>query len=181
MADRFYVNCPLAPGPVTLQGPEAHHLATVCRLRPGDAVCLFNGDGHEYPAEVTAVAQRQIHERHMLAGVTIINPAATVIDADVHLAQDTVIAPFTSLHGATRVGTGSTIGPHATLVDARVGEVPQDRDVYVICKVGGRSEQAVRYLNQQGRTTVNVAGGMMAWAAAGRPMVSEAGGRPFVA
>ena len=64
---------------------------------------------------------------------------------------------------------------------ARVAEVPEDRDVYVICKVGGRSEQAVRYLNQQGRTTVNVAGGMMAWAAAGRPMVSEAGGQPFVA
>jgi rhodanese-related sulfurtransferase len=64
---------------------------------------------------------------------------------------------------------------------ARVGEVPEGRDVYVICKVGGRSEQAVRYLNQVGRTTVNVAGGMLAWEAAGKPMVSEAGGTPFVA
>jgi 16S rRNA (uracil1498-N3)-methyltransferase len=60
MADRFYVNCPLTPGPVTIEGPEAHHLATVCRLRPGDAVCLFNGDGHEYPAEVTDVARRAV-------------------------------------------------------------------------------------------------------------------------
>jgi 16S rRNA (uracil1498-N3)-methyltransferase len=60
MADRFYVNCPLAPGPVTVEGPEAHHLATVCRLRPGDAVCLFNGDGHEYAAEVTDVARRAV-------------------------------------------------------------------------------------------------------------------------
>lgn len=64
---------------------------------------------------------------------------------------------------------------------ARAGEVPADRDVYVICKVGGRSEQAVRYLNQLGRSTVNVAGGMLAWDAAGRPMISEAGGLPFVA
>lgn len=64
---------------------------------------------------------------------------------------------------------------------ARIEEVPADRDVYVICKVGGRSEQAVRYLNQSGRTTVNVSGGMLAWHAAGRPMVSEAGGQPFVA
>jgi rhodanese-related sulfurtransferase len=64
---------------------------------------------------------------------------------------------------------------------ARVGEVPEDREVYVICKVGGRSEQAVRYLNQLGRTTVNVSGGMLAWEAAGKPMVSEANGRPFVA
>ena len=36
-------------------GPEAHHLAVVCRVRPGDAVCLFNGDGREYPAEVREV------------------------------------------------------------------------------------------------------------------------------
>jgi rhodanese-related sulfurtransferase len=64
---------------------------------------------------------------------------------------------------------------------ARMEEVPADRDVYVICKVGGRSEQAVRYLNQAGRTTVNVSGGMLAWHAAGKPMVSESGGQPFVA
>jgi bifunctional UDP-N-acetylglucosamine pyrophosphorylase/glucosamine-1-phosphate N-acetyltransferase len=72
-------------------------------------------------AEVAAVAQRQIHERHMLAGVTIVNPAATVIDADVSIGQDSVIAPFTSLHGTTAVGSGSTVGPNSTLIDATVG------------------------------------------------------------
>jgi 16S rRNA (uracil1498-N3)-methyltransferase len=60
MSERFYINWPLAPGPVALQGPEAHHLATVCRLRPGDAVCLFNGDGHEYPARVVRAARRDV-------------------------------------------------------------------------------------------------------------------------
>ncbi|MBI1914305.1 MAG: 16S rRNA (uracil(1498)-N(3))-methyltransferase [Planctomycetes bacterium] len=60
MADRFHVNSPLGVGPVELDGPEAHHLATVCRLRPGDVVCLFNGDGREYPAEVTQVAKRVV-------------------------------------------------------------------------------------------------------------------------
>jgi 16S rRNA (uracil1498-N3)-methyltransferase len=60
MADRFYVNCALAPGPVELTGPEARHLAVVCRLRPGDAVCLFNGDGREYPAEVREVGKRTV-------------------------------------------------------------------------------------------------------------------------
>jgi len=72
-------------------------------------------------ADVTAVAQRRIHERHMLAGVTIVNPAATVIDAGVEIARDTVIAPFSSLHGTTRIGEGSTIGPLSTLIDATVG------------------------------------------------------------
>jgi bifunctional UDP-N-acetylglucosamine pyrophosphorylase/glucosamine-1-phosphate N-acetyltransferase len=73
-------------------------------------------------ADVTAVAQRQIHERHMLAGVTIVNPAATTIDVGVEIGPDTVIAPFTSLHGATRIGNGSTVGPNSTLIDAEVGD-----------------------------------------------------------
>jgi 16S rRNA (uracil1498-N3)-methyltransferase len=60
MADRFYVNCELAPGSLVLEGPEAHHLATVRRLRPGDAVYLFNGDGHQYPARVVAVGRRAV-------------------------------------------------------------------------------------------------------------------------
>jgi 16S rRNA (uracil1498-N3)-methyltransferase len=68
MSERFYINWPLAPGSILLEGPEAHHLATVCRLRPGDAVCLFNGDGHEYPARVISAARRQVvldvGERH---------------------------------------------------------------------------------------------------------------------
>jgi bifunctional UDP-N-acetylglucosamine pyrophosphorylase/glucosamine-1-phosphate N-acetyltransferase len=73
-------------------------------------------------AEIGAVAQRRIHERHMLAGVTIVNPLATVIDADVDIGVDTVIAPFTSLHGHTRLGARSTIGPGSTLLDATVGD-----------------------------------------------------------
>jgi 16S rRNA (uracil1498-N3)-methyltransferase len=60
MSERFYVNLPLAPGPFLLDGPEAHHLATVCRLRPGSEVCLFNGDGHEYLAHITQAARRAI-------------------------------------------------------------------------------------------------------------------------
>jgi len=60
MSERFYVNCRLEPGPVTLDGAEAHHLAQVCRLRAGDAVCLFNGDGQEYPAVVVSDSKRSV-------------------------------------------------------------------------------------------------------------------------
>jgi bifunctional UDP-N-acetylglucosamine pyrophosphorylase/glucosamine-1-phosphate N-acetyltransferase len=98
------------------------HERTVTAHELADPAELLQINDRRQLAEVTAVAQRQIHERHMLDGVTIVNPAATVIDATVELAQDTVIAPFTSLHGATSVGTGSTIGPSSTLIDARVGE-----------------------------------------------------------
>jgi 16S rRNA (uracil1498-N3)-methyltransferase len=58
MADRFYVSFPLAPSRVVLHGPEAHHLATVMRARPGDAICLFNGDGAEYSATVVEVGKK---------------------------------------------------------------------------------------------------------------------------
>jgi bifunctional UDP-N-acetylglucosamine pyrophosphorylase/glucosamine-1-phosphate N-acetyltransferase len=88
-------------------------------------------------ADVAAVAQRQIHERLMLAGVTIVNPAATVIDADVSIGQDTVIAPFTSLHGATAIGSGSTIGPNSTLIDATVGDDAKVLHSYVAGAVIG--------------------------------------------
>src|SRR5207302_11425447 len=60
MSERVYINCPLAPGLIHLHGPEAHHLGTVCRLRPGDQVCLFNGDGHQYPARVINVTRKQV-------------------------------------------------------------------------------------------------------------------------
>ena len=63
---------------------------------------------------------------------------------------------------------------------ARLGEVPTDREVVVVCKVGGRSAQVVQYLNQAGWSAVNLDGGMYAWAAAGRPMVSDSGAPPAV-
>ncbi len=61
----------------------------------------------------------------------------------------------------------------------RVDEVPAGQ-VLVVCKVGGRSAQAVAYLAQQGHEVVNLDGGMLAWEGAGRPMVSEDGSPPRV-
>ncbi len=61
MADRFYVNSPLAAGAIELHGEEAHHLAIVCRLRPGEEVALFNGDGAEYRARILEAHKRVVH------------------------------------------------------------------------------------------------------------------------
>ena len=49
-------------------------------------------------------AQRRIQERHMLAGVTIVDPASTDIDVTVTIGRDTTIEPFTTLKGRTRIG-----------------------------------------------------------------------------
>jgi bifunctional UDP-N-acetylglucosamine pyrophosphorylase/glucosamine-1-phosphate N-acetyltransferase len=67
-------------------------------------------------ARVRAIAQGAIHERHMRAGVGIEDPAATVIDVDVEIGQDTLIEPFTTIRGATRIGGDCTIR-HSYMVD----------------------------------------------------------------
>ncbi len=66
-------------------------------------------------------------------------------------------------------------------LQARVDEVPQERDVYVVCRSGGRSAQATMFLNSGGWRATNVDGGMQAWAAAGLPMDAESGRPPQVA
>jgi rhodanese-related sulfurtransferase len=64
-------------------------------------------------------------------------------------------------------------------IPQRLDELPTGRTV-VVCKVGGRSAQAVAYLAHQGLDVVNLDGGMLEWAEAGRPMVSETGAPPHV-
>jgi len=63
----------------------------------------------------------------------------------------------------------------------RATEIPNDREVYVICRSGARSAYAAQALAGAGWTTVNVADGMTGWAVAGRPMISETGSEPYVA
>jgi rhodanese-related sulfurtransferase len=64
---------------------------------------------------------------------------------------------------------------------ARVGELPRDREVYVICRSGNRSAYAAQALAASGLNTVNVSDGMTGWAVASRPMVSEDSSEPHVA
>ncbi len=56
MSCRLYVTPPLAPGERTLTGEDHHYLFRVRRLRPGDQVVLFDGEGHQAEAIVTAIA-----------------------------------------------------------------------------------------------------------------------------
>ena len=72
-------------------------------------------------ARVRAIAQRAICERHMLAGVTIVDPACTRIDVDVQIGKDTTIEPFTTLLGATRIGERCTVRC-SYLVDCALGD-----------------------------------------------------------
>ena len=58
---------------------------------------------------------------------------------------------------------------------ARAGDIPDAEPLVVVCKVGGRSAQVTAWLAGQGRDAVNLAGGLEAWAGAGRPLVTDDG------
>jgi bifunctional UDP-N-acetylglucosamine pyrophosphorylase/glucosamine-1-phosphate N-acetyltransferase len=73
-------------------------------------------------ARASHEARRRILLAHMKAGVTIEDPVATWIDADVRIDPDATILAGTSIRGATAIGSGSIIGPLTTLIDATVGE-----------------------------------------------------------
>ncbi len=72
-------------------------------------------------AEVGALLRDRVLSGWMRAGVTVIDPATTWVDATVRLAADVELRPGTQLLGATSVGAGATIGPDTTLTDSEVG------------------------------------------------------------
>ncbi len=73
-------------------------------------------------AGAEAVLRRRINERWMLAGVCMVDPGNTYIDASVRLAPDVTVFPGTVLQGRTVVGPGAHVGPHVRLVDCVVGD-----------------------------------------------------------
>jgi rhodanese-related sulfurtransferase len=66
---------------------------------------------------------------------------------------------------------GAVLVPLSEL-PARVGDFPDDQPLLLICKSGGRSLRAAEFLAEHGRDVTNVAGGTMAWIAAGKPVVT---------
>ena len=105
-----------------------------------DVLAILRADGHRVAASVVAdadevmgvndrvqlaVASRllrdRVNERHMRAGVTIIDPGTTWIEDSVTIARDVVIEPNTFLRGATHIDEGAVVGPDTMLRDCRVG------------------------------------------------------------
>jgi bifunctional UDP-N-acetylglucosamine pyrophosphorylase/glucosamine-1-phosphate N-acetyltransferase len=72
-------------------------------------------------AAVEAEARRRLLEAHMLAGVTVVDPGSTWVDAGVEIDADARIEPGTSLRGETHVGAHAVVGPLTTLVNSAVG------------------------------------------------------------
>jgi bifunctional UDP-N-acetylglucosamine pyrophosphorylase / glucosamine-1-phosphate N-acetyltransferase len=106
-----------------------------------DVFAIMRGDGHRVGAALDrdwvgplgvndrvqlAEARRHLNDRilrtHMLAGVTVVDPASTWIDVGVTAEPDAVIHPGTQLLGRTHIGEGAQVGPASRLTDTTVGE-----------------------------------------------------------
>jgi bifunctional UDP-N-acetylglucosamine pyrophosphorylase/glucosamine-1-phosphate N-acetyltransferase len=66
--------------------------------------------------------RQQILDNLMNNGVTIVYPETVFIDRGVKIGQDTVVYPFTAIIGQSVIGEGCSIGPHACIIDATVGD-----------------------------------------------------------
>ena len=102
----------------------------------GDAHVNLGVNDRAGLAAATAEARRRILDDHMCAGVTIVDPGSTWIDADVGVAADVTIEPGTALRGHTTVGAGSVIGPQTTILDSILGDgVAVPHSYLMACRV----------------------------------------------
>jgi rhodanese-related sulfurtransferase len=88
--------------------------------------------------------------------------------ADLHAQGATIIDVRNPDEYETAHVPGATLIPLPEVAD-RLGELPTDRRLYLICAVGGRSLRAGEFLAAQGLDVVNIAGGTKGWIAAGHP------------
>jgi len=87
-------------------------------------------------AEAEEKMRRRILQRHMISGVTIIDPSSTYVQADVVIGCDTVLLPGIHLEGCTIIGEDCKIGPHVRLQDVVIADgVSIESSVLLSCSV----------------------------------------------
>jgi bifunctional UDP-N-acetylglucosamine pyrophosphorylase / glucosamine-1-phosphate N-acetyltransferase len=93
----------------------------VAAHRHADATVALGVNTRADLAEAAAILRARIAHEHMLAGVTIVDPATTHIDVSVRIEPDVVVQPFTIVRGRSLLERGCVVGPHAVVVDSHVG------------------------------------------------------------
>jgi bifunctional UDP-N-acetylglucosamine pyrophosphorylase/glucosamine-1-phosphate N-acetyltransferase len=96
------------------------HADTVAAHEVDDPNLVLGVNDRVALANVRAIAQRQLLEALMRAGVTVIDPATTYVDVDVQVGQDTTLEPGTVLRGTTIIGADCKVGPHVVAIDTTI-------------------------------------------------------------
>ena len=91
------------------------HGKKVATFTTQDETAAFGVNTREDLAQAQAIIRSRILSKHMLSGVTIVDPLTTFIEAGVTIGRDTVIHPMTVIHTDVRIGKNCSIGPMARL------------------------------------------------------------------
>jgi bifunctional UDP-N-acetylglucosamine pyrophosphorylase/glucosamine-1-phosphate N-acetyltransferase len=110
---------------VSLLAARGHAVATVDLSDPHEMLGI---NTRAELAEAEAVARRRVLRRLMDSGVTVVDPATTIVHERVRVARDAVLHPFTILTGRTIVGPGCEIGPGARIHDSVLAGRTRVRD-----------------------------------------------------
>lgn len=94
-------------------GVMSHHGLKVVAEPLADATDMLGVNHRRHLSEAHAALQERIQRRFMDAGVTIVDPGNTYIDARAQIGRDTIIFPFTVIHGPVKIGDRCRIGPFA--------------------------------------------------------------------
>jgi bifunctional UDP-N-acetylglucosamine pyrophosphorylase / glucosamine-1-phosphate N-acetyltransferase len=102
---------------IGIASSQGHTIATVT----GSLAETIGINNRVQLAQVEQLLRQRILEQHMYAGVTVLDPATTYIDAEVRIDIDSVILPGTMITGKTKIGSGCRIGPDTTIEQSIIG------------------------------------------------------------
>ncbi|HZO93567.1 MAG TPA: bifunctional UDP-N-acetylglucosamine diphosphorylase/glucosamine-1-phosphate N-acetyltransferase GlmU [Candidatus Baltobacteraceae bacterium] len=103
-------------------------------------------------ADARAIRNRRLCEAHMRAGVTIVDPATTYLDAGLEIGVDTVIYPNTTVAGATRIGARCAIGPNCRIGAAQIADETQITESVILDSAIGRHVRIGPFAHIRGGT-----------------------------
>ena len=96
--------------------------AKVGGISTADSDMVMGINSRKQLSVAEGVMRQRILDKLMDAGVTIMDPASTFIDASVKIGRDTVIYPYTWLEGTTEIGEDCEIGPNARFTNVKIGD-----------------------------------------------------------
>ena len=130
-------------------------LGKVAVVQAQDATEAMGVNSRRELAALSEILRRRILERHMDAGVTIVDPGTTYIEDEVRIEPDTVVEPFSVIRRGVAIGPGCHVGPFAHLRGAAVLEEKAEVGNFVEVKksrIGPRSK--AKHLSYLGDATL---------------------------
>jgi len=104
---------------ISMATEEGHLVRAVVADDPLETLGINN---RVHLAKAEEVLRRRVRERLMMAGVTMVDPGSTYVDAGVSIGLDTIIYPNSYLQGSTTIGSHCRIGPNTIVRDTSIGD-----------------------------------------------------------